>query len=255
MRKNKKRSKKIYEVLTAVYFLGSIIAVPISLFYSAKTGSSSITGLIIGQMFLFAGIRILLEKEVAGWIPALVGFAIVIIWGYPHLAIFIDSLWGIKLHIDAEKIIPLLFSVAFIICPLIILLSDKNIEKEEKTTCTYLVNAKCVSDGTWRKYGKTRYAPIYEYYYKDKKYLARDMWQQNLLLFINMEDDIDITQEYEPNSRVIPERDLMINPNNPEEYYFILTEYEKKVKLFSCYLIGFFSIIGFLLLMFLIIRF
>ena len=192
---NKDSKSSLIGIIFIIWFIGSII----SMVYFSKI-NEYYTIMIFGQYFLVFGIIPLksakgMEKLMS--VPfILVGLCCILI---PYL-IMNPEVLSISLNWDA--IIPILLILAFIIAGLAMIFIPIINKNRLKKVCTIMVSAKIIDyKYTYGDNGNKLYSPIYEFDFNGKKH--------------NVSNEVYSNIGNKPIDTIV---NLMINPNNPEEY-------------------------------------
>ena len=192
---NKDFKSNLMGIIFIIWFIGSIV----SMIYLSNINEYYAI-MIFGQYFLVFGmIPLVKEKGMDRLISVpfiLVGLCCIVI---PYLMINPDILF---INLNWDAIIPILLILAFIIAGFSLLFLPIINKKRLKKVCNVMVSAKLVDyKYTYSDNGNKLYSPIYEFEFNGKKHNVSN----------NMYSNIGV----KPVDTIL---NLMINPNDPEEY-------------------------------------
>lgn len=192
---NKDFKSNLMGIIFIIWFIGSIV----SMIYLSNINEYYAI-MIFGQYFLVFGmIPLVKEKGMDRLISVpfiLVGLCCIVI---PYLMINPDILF---INLNWNAIIPILIILAFIIAGFSMLFLPIINKKRLKKVCNVMVSAKLVDyKYTYSDNGNKLYSPIYEFEFNGKKHNVSN----------NMYSNIGV----KPVDTIV---NLMINPNDPEEY-------------------------------------
>ena len=192
---NKDFKSNLMGIIFIIWFIGSIV----SMIYLSNINEYYAI-MIFGQYFLVFGmIPLVKEKGMDRLISVpfiLVGLCCIVI---PYLMINPDILF---INLNWNAIIPILLILAFIIAGFSMLFLPIINKKRLKKVCNVMVSAKLVDyKYTYSDNGNKLYSPIYEFEFNGKKHNVSN----------NMYSNIGV----KPVDTIV---NLMINPNDPEEY-------------------------------------
>ena len=187
----------IISVIFVIWFISSIVV----MIFFAKTGRAGLVPAVLGQYFLVFGIAGIISgiknKKVN---PITFVFPVV---GLICIIATLILYFGAETMISfLDKNMPYILMTLFLIVGIILVIVAVSKYFGRKERCSYLVTAKCIELRETANDGHMLACPVYEIYYNGETIkLCDDVYSNNL----------DV--------RVGDEKELLINPDKPTEYF------------------------------------
>ncbi|MBQ8728077.1 MAG: hypothetical protein IJY83_06290 [Oscillospiraceae bacterium] len=196
---NKKYSPSeiIISVIFVIWFIASIAV----MIFFGKTGRAGLVPAVLGQYFLVFGIAAgVNEAKNKKFNPIALVFAIV---GIAGIVATLILYFGAETMISfLDKNMPYILMTIFLIVGIILVIVAVSKYFGRKKRCSYMVTAKCIELREMANDGHMLACPVYEIYYDGRTIkLCDDVYSNNL----------DV--------RVGDEKEIMINPDKPTEYF------------------------------------
>lgn len=196
---NKKYSP--FEIVISIIFVIWFIASLGAMIFFAKTERAGLVPAVLGQYFLVFGIAAgVNEAKNKKFNPIALVFAIV---GLAGIVATLILYFGAETMISfLDKNMPYILMALFLVVGIILVISAVSKYLGRKKRCSYMVTAKCIEIREMANDGHMLACPVYEIYYEGKTIKLCDNVYSNTL---------DI--------RVGDEKEIMINPDKPKEYF------------------------------------